>query len=465
MIPLMLLIMMKQTKIDVMNKKITLGIFALSLVVACSEVCDHDIIKGPYPPDETIYDYLEGTWYEEPENEEVRYTKSGTLYDKYCTVNRSGETEGRFEADQDNMRLTYSYEFMGQMMFTDWKISDMTDFSFTISSDMVGQHKLEKVVETVSLEVGDSCSLAFFKNNTEYKLVSMESSSRIVSIDKNTHKITSCGEKGSAYIKLNTDKGTAWAKVIVGDDCLDLWYDYVSFIGKDYNYMKSILGTPSVNGEDGYSFGYSMLMHDLIAEVDFFMNKTTGLIEEIALVLINAAPAAQIQSYMKAHYYPTDEVGNGEYYTTSPVLSESVALVSYNKTQSIVWISDATLYVLPDYSEDLGKTEDEIVAKYGELYYGILPLYEVTNYYGYSIFFQLSETTGKVTAAQFSLMPEHDVDSVHGILSSRYNHYKTDETNTKYAYRNAGEKDSTIMVVYDAENDTVTWFDSVNYGK
>lgn len=444
-----------------MKKIFSLIILSISFAVACTEVCDHDIIPPPPPPENPLV----GTWYEEDMNEELRLSPSYTMYDKYCTIERSGETEGNYELDIENMRLTYRYEFMGQMQFADWKITDLTEISFTISSDMVGAHKLEKVVETFTLNVGESCSINYFDENLGYNLISMETNSRIVSIDEDTQEITASGEKGTAYIKLNTDNGTAWAKVIVGDDCLDLWYDYVSFIGKDYKYMTSVLGAPSVNGEDGYSFGYSMLMHDLIAEVDIFMNTSTGLIEEIGLALINSSPAAQIQSYMNAHYYPTSEIGSGDTYTTSPSISESVAVVRYDKSQNVIWISDASFYTLPDYSKELGETQDEIVAKYGELYYGILPLYEVANYYGYSVYFLVSETTGTVTAAQFSLMPDHSVEGVHQFLSSTYNHYKTDETNTKFAYRNAGEEDSTIMIIYDAEQATITWYDLLNYGK
>lgn len=319
-----------------MKKISALIIMALSFAVSCTEVCDHDIIVPPPPPPDLV-----GTWYEEDMNEELRLSPSYTMYDKYCTIERSGETEGNYELDIENMRLTYRYEFMGQMQFADWKITDLTEISFTISSDMVGAHKLEKVVETFTLNVGESCSINYFDENLGYNLISMETNSRIVSIDEDTQEITASGEKGTAYIKLNTDNGTAWAKVIVGDDCLDLWYDYVSFIGKDYKYMTSVLGAPSINGEDGYSFGYSMLMHDLITEVDFFMNTSTGLIEEIGLELINASPAAQIQSYMNAHYYSTNELGTADTYTTSPSLSESIAIVKYNKSQNVIWISDA----------------------------------------------------------------------------------------------------------------------------
>lgn len=321
-------------------KRLLFSIIAiLPFIGACTEVCDHLKIDEK---DQDLYEYLDGTWYLEEDNEEIRYTKSGTLYDKFCTINRSEELMGRFEADKENMRLTYSYEFMGQMMYADFRISDMTDLSFVISSDQVGSLTLEKVLATYSLKVGESCSLDIFADSPDFKLLSVECSSRIVSIDKFNNELTATGEKGTAYIKLNTDKGTAWVKVVVGDDCLDIWYDYVSFIGKDYRYMTSVLGAPSKNGEDGYSFGYSMLMHDFIYEVDIFMDSTTGLIKEIALVLIDGAPSALIQSYMNSHYYPNNTLGISNCYTTSPVVSESVAIAQYDQEQNIVWISDAS---------------------------------------------------------------------------------------------------------------------------
>lgn len=326
-------------------KRLLFSIIAiLPFIGACTEVCDHLKIDEK---DQDLYEYLDGTWYLEEDNEEIRYTKSGTLYDKYCTIKRSEEIMGRFEADKENMRLTYSYDFMGQMIYADYRISDMTDLSFVITSDKVGALTLEKVLATYTLEVGESCSLDIFTETTDLKLLSMQCSSRIVLIDELAQKVTATGEKGTAYIKLNTDKGTAWVKVVVGDDCLDLWYDYVSFIGKDYNYMTSILGTPSINGQDGYSFGYSMLMHDLIYEVDFFMDSTTGLIDTVGLALTQGAPSALVQSYLKSHYYLNDTLGISNCYTTSPIISESVAFVQYDMEHAIVWISDASLFYLP----------------------------------------------------------------------------------------------------------------------
>jgi hypothetical protein len=293
----------------------------------------------PPPPGEHP---LVGTWYEVSENEEIRLSKSGTLYDKYCGKNRSGETEGRWEFNQEKMTLTYSYEFMGQMMFTDWKVTDLTEISFTIYADQVGSHKLERVVETFNLEVGESCSISYFADKPQYTVTSIETTSRIVAIDEDSYEISATGEKGTAYIKIETNQGTVWVKVIVGDDCLDLWYDYVSFIGKDYGYMTSELGSPSLNGEDGYSFGYSLPLHDLVYEVDFFMDSATGLIDQIGLALVAGAPVTQVKAYMSSHYYPTTLIGNGDCYTTSPTIAESVAVLQYMQEHNIVWILDTS---------------------------------------------------------------------------------------------------------------------------
>ena len=450
------------------KKIVSYILFLAVFTTACTEVCDH--MDPPGLDDDVIVDILPpivGTWYEVGENEEIRFSESGTFYDKYCGKDRSGETEGRWEFDKENMRLTYTYEFMGQMQFVDWKVTDLSELSFTIYNDQVGSHKLERVVETIYMEAGDSCSIRHLVD--KYGMTRMENVDPLSGIiDFNhgyTYQINASGEKGSAYVKIDTDQGTAWVKVIVGDDFLDLWYDYDRFIGMTYGYMTKDLGTPSINGEDGYSFGYSMIYHDLLYEVDFFMDPSTGLIDEIGLIFQDGAPAAQIKSYMDARYYPTNTLGIANCYTTSPTLQESVAILQYQEDQNVVWIMDASFFKMPDYSEDLGKTEDEIVAKYGELYYGILPLYEVSNHYGYSIYFVISETTGAVTAAQFALVPEISVNEVNSILSERYNYYQSNETNTMFGYRNAGEEDSTIRVIYNSEDATVTWYDLLNFGK
>lgn len=439
-------------------KKKTLILISLLFAASCSEVCDHFDIPDP-PVDKWS---PVGTWYEETKNEEIRYYASGTMYDKYCNKTAARETEGRYEFDYENWRLTYVYSFLGQNIYDDFKVSDVKDYSFTIYSDKVGRFSLEKIVESISLEAGESKELTFFSEHPELKLLSAETNSRIVSVNSNV--ITACGEKGTAYIKLNTDNGIMWAKAVVGDDCADLWYDYVSFIGCDYSYMKSELGSPSINGSDGYSFGYTMDYHDYLKEVDFFFNSSTGLLEHIGLALVDGAPAAEVEAYMKAHYYPMIDMDG--FYTSSSSLEESIAMLMYSKSSNVVYIVDASYYVFPDCSKYLGNALAEIISEFGESQFGSsFLLYKLNNLYGGSVYFEVSETTGKVVLASLGLLSSIKPQVVHNTLSEKYNCYMVDETIGKYAYRNAGESDSTIRVIYDSQNATVTWFDLLNYGK
>lgn len=452
------MILPKPEIIKVEMKKINVLFVCLALAVSCTDLCDHGSVDTPPPGSWSPV----GIWYEEETNEEMRFSASGTLYDKYCNKTAARETEGIYEFDYQNWRLTYSYSFLGANQYADFKVTDVKDYSFTIYSDMVGSHLLEKVVESVPLEVGESKELTFFADHPELKLISAETDSRIVSV--NSSVITACGEKGTAYIKLITDNGTMWAKAIVGDDCADLWYDYVSFIGRDYAYMKSVLGAPSINGTDGYSFGYEMKYHDILKEVDLFFNTTTGLLEQIGLAMLDGVPAAMVESYVKAHYYPEPDMDG--FYTSSPTLEESIALIMYNKSSNIVYIADASYYVFPDCSKHLGKSPAEIIAEFGESQYGSsFLLYSLHNLYGSSVYFKVSETTGKVIAVQLGLAANIKSQVVNNTLSEKYNLYKSDDNVGKYAYRNAGEDDSTIMVIYDSVNANITWFDLLNYGK
>lgn len=95
----------------------------------------------------------------------------------------------------------------------------------------------------------------------------------------------------------------------------------------------------------------------------------------------------------------------------------------------------------------------------------LILLYSLHNLYGSSVYFKVSETTGKVIAVQLGLAANIKSQVVNNTLSEKYNLYKSDDNVGKYAYRNAGEDDSTIMVIYDSVNANITWFDLLNYGK
>lgn len=434
----------------------------LGLTSCSDDSCDHIL---PPPPPETL---PVGSWYEEAENEEMRFSENGTFYDKYCNTKRSAEIEGRWEYDKANKKLTYTYSFLGQTQFADWTVKNINEdeLGFTISSTKVADHNLEKIVETYKMEVGAVQEIQFAKLYPSFSVQSYVSNNPRLASVTNDGKITAEGEKGTTYIKVVTDKLTVWVKVVVGDDCLDLWYNYPSLMGANYNELKDILGIPSIAGEDGYSYGYILDdFNDYIQEVDVFLNLNTGLVEEIGMCIKPSVPESEILTYLKSHYYDFEEIGP-EYYTTAPDIEKSVSVVQYDKENAVVHFLSPTVYQWPDYTYSFGMTTDEIVKKFGSLYFDVLPYYFLTNYYVESVYFNMDEATDKVTAYQLTVRTEIDVQSLHKLLSSKYNYYKSNDTNTQFAYRDGDSQEtSKVMIVYNSEKSVVIYYDLENYGK
>ena len=115
---------------------------------------------------------LEGSWYNEEMNEEDSYSANGTFYMKYSNVERSSEDEGRWEFDRANSRLTWTYSFMGQTQFGDWKVKQLSDLTLTISSDKNAEHTYGKIIKTYQLEVGKTATIDIASEYPDYRVSS-----------------------------------------------------------------------------------------------------------------------------------------------------------------------------------------------------------------------------------------------------------------------------------------------------
>lgn len=330
---------------------------------ACSEdKCDH---ITEFSPEATIS--VVGNWYNEAANEECRYSADGTFYNKYNNVQRSGEKEGRWEYDKANSKLSWRYVDMGQNQFTDWKVKNLTDFSMTIFSDKNGEFTYEKIVETYKLEVGNTANIKFAVEYPDYVVSSYVSTNPRLATVNSDGVITAEGEKGSAYIKIQTNQGNVWVKVVVGDDCKDLWYDYVSVIGQDYSSMistLSVLGDP-YNGEDGYSFGFKHTVHDVVDITMVYLCPEDGLVEEIDLKLNESVPEVAVLAYMNSHYYSMAEDESKAIYSTLKDNDASKAIVAYDKEKKVVSFWETkhfcqTAHLWKDFTKLFGKNKNEV---------------------------------------------------------------------------------------------------------
>ena len=569
-------------------KKLVFLLLTAFAVASCNDDCDHQL-----PPPPPIGNWLaEGTgaWYEEEENEEMRFSQSGTWYDKYCNKLRSFETEGRYESDYSH-KLTYNYTFMGQTQFADWTISNRDELSFTITSDKVGSHVLEKIVETYNMTIGKTQQISFANDHPNYTVQSYRSNNdRIASVSE-SGLITTNGEKGTTYIKISTNSGNAWVKVVVGDECLDLWYDYISLIGQSYTQVRTILGNPHQNdGDQGYF--YAMELHDVVQQVSLWLNPRTRTVETFNLILKEGVPSEDVLTYMESRYYKLREIGKSVQFLNNSTLDNSIAMIEYNqdggtiiindinayfnlwpnftgifgtdqtnvkkaaedlkmtfsfdsksyspygsdyytdpygeymsiygfvfnkagqmfeywaymfddtdklfvanaigenyvydenetKTGLLVWYNrdrtirvkldvannaviytDLTLEGLPkwpDYTSAFGMTLDELVATYGDLYFGILPMYYIVNDYVEYVYFNVDDNTGKTTAYLLNLNAGFSTQEIHEYLSSEYTFYKANETNTQFAYCDGPTRDvSSLQIVFNSEKGTITYND------
>lgn len=202
-------------------KKI-LSLIALAMTVgmtSCSDdECDHKIGPGPDPVISIV-----GSWYEEAENEEMRFGENGTFYDRYANYLRCAEVEGRWEFDSKNNKLTYNYPFMGQTQFADWTVKNFKELCFTIFSSVVADHNLEKIVESYDLQVGKTATIEFSKAYPDYSITSYSSNNKRIASVTPDGVIKAEGEKGITYIKICTTQTNVWVKVTVGDNCSDMY--------------------------------------------------------------------------------------------------------------------------------------------------------------------------------------------------------------------------------------------------
>lgn len=435
------------------KKILPLLVFAM---VACDDIpCDHEV-------SDQVDESFIGIWYDDEMNEEFRVFENGTFYDRYSNTMLCAETEGRWSYDRENRRFTETYEYTGQSRFVDWNIVEMSQFKFIIQSDENGTNSLEKVVESYELEPGQQKQLLFEEVYPEHEVLSYSSTNDGIAGVSQDGTVIANGAKGTAYIRIETTDFDVWAKVLVGDDCLDLWYNYESLIGCDYKGLNDILGKPSINGEDGYSFGYLLSIHEVVAEVDVFLDLTNGKANMVGIVLRDDYPESAILSYMDSHYYIQSDLGELYYSDKQSVMDSNVILV-YDKENGMIIIYDISYFLIPDYTYTFGRTIQQIIDEFGEFNYD-LPLYLLDNYMITSVYFAADATNGKVNLFILFLSDDSNEKLVHSLLSKDYKNLKT--SNGEYGYYNANTiADATICAVYAPVDKMIMFYDLTTFGK
>lgn len=444
-----------------------LSLIALAITIGLTSCSDDDCThNGPTPPEQhSIY----GSWYEEAMNEEFDVNENGTFYDKYCNVERGGETEGKCMYDSKNKKLTETYSFMGQTHFIDWKVTNLTDLGLTIYSEDHGQHIYEKIVETYQMKVGETAKIKFAEVYTDYSVLDYSSSNERLASVTSDGIIKAEGEKGTQYIKVTTNKCNVWVKVIVGDNCADLWYDYVSLIGQDYTGMRKFLNTlgEPYSGDDGYSFGFLNATHDYIDITKVYLCPVEGIVTEIQLLAKEAVPESEILAYMNSHYYKFQESGDYVFYSNIEDYVNSKAIIAYSKSTKTIFLNETEHFFnepmhgkdfWPDFAPMFGKNSSQVktaMKDYGCSYLMTDKSYSMngSDYYSVSgnpyvqmyafVFNPDNQMSEYWVYVDYSTDPN---EIYRDYLLKRFKEDKSEASSTKVVFYN---EDKTLRVVFD----------------
>lgn len=461
-----------------MFKKMSLAVMALVFgMSSCSEEsCDH-VTGGP----DELSTAIVGNWYEEAENEEMRFSESGKLYDRYANYSHCGETEGTWEYDSKNNKLTYTFPFMGEMKFIDWTVKDLKENSFTLSSSKNGMHKVERIVEEYTLNVGETVEIKHGGGGSWRYLSQNE---RIASVDSISGVIKAEGEKGITYIKVSnlatthdqsSSKKAVWVKVTIGDNCADLWYDYVGLIGLDYAGVTkalSRLGTP-VAGTDGYSYAYGHTIHGVANSTLVYLCPEDKLTDEIQLVLKESVPESAVLSYMNSRYYKMKEDDSYVYFSSSSDPETSKAIVAYSKQQRRIVFRETQHYYENAHVKELWKDfvplfgANQVAVKKAMGEYGYKFLMSDASYSKDGSDYYTISGNKYITMVGFVFNPDKqvsefwlymdttsDANDVYKYLLAKYKAEKTESSKTSLVFYN---DDKTMKVVFDLKNGTLTY--------
>lgn len=456
---------------NIMKKILSLIALAMTIgITSCSDdACDHIETNDPDIDEKNVI----GSWYEEAANEEMRFSENGTFYDRYASYLKCAEVEGRWEFDSKNSKLTYNYPYMGQTQFVDWTVKNHKELSFTISSTTVADHNLEKIVESYDLEVGKTATVEFSKSYPDYSVTSYTSNNERIASVTSDGVIKAEGEKGITYIKVSTTKANVWVKVTVGDNCSDMWFDYVGLMGLDYSNMKKVLsrlGDPS-SGEDGYSFQFIHQLHDVADETRVFLCPEDGMVTEVQLLLKENVSEAEILSYMKSRYYKMDERDSDVFYSSVEDRELSKAIIVYNKSEKCVIFFETQHFLHYPHVMDLwtdfvplfGSDKNQVKSAMDEYGYSFLmsdfnyskdgsDYYDITgNPYARMVGFVFNPDK---QVSEFWVYMDTNSNDIYDYLCAKYTKYESESSQYESVFYN---DDKSMKVTLDLMNGAVVY--------
>ena len=294
------------------------------------------------------YEYFANSWIEEVHEydqngevrvrEEVSYSKDGTFKDviTHSLGNVMVSIEGNYQVNSEGTNLIETFVDASGTNSLAFKIISHEEMKFVIASSDGSSHVYERIVESYNLKHNEIAEIQFSKNN-DYVVLSYESSNSFIASVNKDGVIIAGVTTGYAYIKVITDKGNIWIKVINDSEQVDsnetskfgLDYDFSIMLGATYEEMIGKWGTLTSDFENNYS--YMTDNNEQLESVNVTMNTETNVIKYVTIFFRNSQSKEDILNYLESRFYYNREFGNRSIYIPAETLEESRYTVSYDK--------------------------------------------------------------------------------------------------------------------------------------
>lgn len=239
----------------------------------------------------------------------------------------------------------------------------------------------------------------------------------------------------------------------------DLWPDYSEEFGKTMAQIKSKYGSAWFDG-DNYS--YFWVENDYINYVGFTVDKTSKKCYAASAFLKSSCNWNEALNYLDQKYYLYEAGCNTEekYYAfiNAPTLSKSTIAISFDgKIGCITYVdrkyinsSVSTEDLWPDFSEEFGKTMDEIKGKYGSAWYDDdnYSIFSIENDYIVDVLFATDENTKKCYLANAYLKSDCDNDKALDFIKNKYYYYITNDEGMPVFINNSDVSNATVIIIY-----------------
>lgn len=468
-------------------KKNLLYFVAMIFLAACSDndnnVDDENNIGDKEPISaatlivgEWVYDNpSEGIWEKQEFRSNGKLTYSALTLNPYVRVDNA---EGNYYYTTGDYKLTLNYSnIMGGTTYQDVVIKSIEQYSYTGTfynddNSYVGEYTYNKLVGECKINVGERFSPNYADMIKDANITSYTTNNTdIANVDMNTGEIIA-QKAGVTYIKAHTDKGDAVVEVVVVDPD-NLIPDFSSALNMNETTVKRTFTefctySPSLYNRVCYPIRGNDYTDMVIIWIDDDKNVESVQVEVKTTSIPNDEQREKdIHAFLSSKYSYQEKNTNGIYiyfdFSQPNILpmaifySPSQNLIEYKK------IEDTTNNLLPEYTQDLGKSSSELLSYYGE------PFYETSN----SLYFMQDNdfiefvafslnSSDKVYAISALLKSNCDWQEVLTYMNDKFYYYEkgSDASNNFFAFTNNSSLEaSNIGITFDGINGLITYVD------